>query len=60
MFQVYLTIFKMLDIVGMFALTRVHFGINRILVQVDTFIYIKAYSEPRAYPGIFRTVDRFS
>ena len=35
-------------------------GIFRILAQVETFMYIKAYLEPRAYSGIFRTIDRFS
>ena len=31
-------------------------GIFRFLAQLDIFIYIKAYSEPMAYSGIFRTV----
>ena len=35
-------------------------SIFRILAQVDTFMYIKAYSERRAYSGILRTVDQFS
>ena len=35
-------------------------GIFRILAQLDIFMYIKAYSEPMAYSGIFKTADRFS
>ena len=32
----------------------------RILTQLDMFKCIKAYSEPIAYSGIFRTADIFS
>ena len=35
-------------------------GIFRILVQLDMFMNIKAYSELMAYSDIFRTVDIFS
>ena len=35
-------------------------GIIKILAQLDTFMYIKAYPEPTAYSGIFRTVDILS
>ena len=33
---------------------------HNIQAQQDIFLYIKAYSEYMAYPGIFRTVDIFS
>ena len=35
-------------------------GISRILAQQEVFIYIKAYSEPMVYSGIFRIADIFS
>ena len=35
-------------------------GIFRVLAQLDIYMYIKAYSEPMAYSGIFRTVNIFS
>ena len=35
-------------------------GIFRILAQLDILMYIKAYSEPMAYSGIFITIDIFS
>ena len=54
--------FTMLDILGMFAHIRVYFGRFRQIQNPSTgrHIYIKAYSELRAYSGVFRTVDRFS
>ena len=35
-------------------------GRFRVLAQLYIFMYIKAYSEPMAYWGIFRTADIFS
>ena len=35
-------------------------GMFRILAQLDIFMYIKAYSEPMVYSGIFRTILIFS
>ena len=32
----------------------------RILAQLDIFMYIKAYLQPIAHSGIFRTIDIFS
>ena len=32
----------------------------KILAELEIFMYIKAYSEPMAYSGIFRTIDIFS
>ena len=31
-----------------------------ILAELEIFMYIKAYSEPMAYSGIFKTIDIFS
>ena len=31
-----------------------------MLAQLDTFMYIKTYSEPMAYSDILRTIDIFS
>ena len=35
-------------------------SIFRILAQVDTFMYIMVYSEPRVYSGTSRTIDKLS
>ena len=35
-------------------------GIFRILAQIDIFMYIKSYSEPMVYSGIFGNIDIFS
>ena len=32
----------------------------KILAELEIFMNIKAYSEPMAYSGIFRTIDIFS
>ena len=58
MFQAYSVIFTTFDIVKpIFP----HLGIFRMIqAQLDLFMYIKAYSEPMAYSGIFRTADIFS
>ena len=40
-----------------FGYTSADSAIFRILAQLDIFIYIKAYSEPTAFSGIFRYVD---
>ena len=32
----------------------------RIMAQLDIFMYIKEYSEPMGYLGIFRTIGMFS
>ena len=62
MFLAYSAIFTRLD---MFVHIRVYFyphsGTFRYSVYSESwhslFMYIKAYSEPMAYSGIFRTVD---
>ena len=58
MFQAYSVIFTTFDILKpIFP----HLGIFRMIqAQLDLFMYIKAYSEPMAYSGIFRTADIFS
>ena len=58
-FQSYSTIFTTLDKLRHIYISAGS-GILRILAQLDIFRYIKAYSEPMAYSGIFRTVDIFS
>ena len=40
-----------------FGFISADLDIFRILVQLDIFMYIKAYSEPTAYSGLSRTVD---
>ena len=37
-----------------------HSGIFRVLVQLDIFMYVKAYTKPMASSVIFRTVDILS
>ena len=44
----------------LFGYILVDSRILRILAQLDTFMYIKRYSEPMAYSAIFGTVDRIS
>ena len=44
----------------MFGYILADSGIFRFLAQLDIYMYIKAYSEPMAYSGIFRTVNIFS
>ena len=44
----------------MFGYILADSGIFRVLAQLDIYMYIKAYSEPMAYSGIFRTVNIFS
>ena len=34
--------------------------IFKILAQLDIFMYIKVYSKPMAYSGIFRTAEKIS
>ena len=60
MFQAYSVIFTTLDILkhicphlGMF------WQIQAYSKSWQSFMYIKAYSEPMAYSGIFRTVGSF-
>ena len=35
-------------------------SIFRILAQLDIFMYIKTYSDPMVYSGLFKTDDIFS
>ena len=58
MFQAYSVIFTTFDILKpIFP----HLGIFRMIqAQLSLFMYIKAYSEPMAYSGIFRIADIFS
>ena len=64
MFQAYSAIFTTLDILRHILSTLGYIlsdsGMFRILAQLGILIYIKAYSEPRVYSRIFRTIDIFS
>ena len=35
-------------------------NIFRVLAKLDIFMYVKSYSEPMTYSGVFRTVDIFT
>ena len=35
-------------------------NIFRVLAKLDIFMYVKSYSEPVTYSGVFRTVDIFT
>ena len=48
------------DILLTFGYISADSGIFRILAQLDILMYIKAYSDPKAYSGIFITIDIFS
>ena len=57
MFQAYSAIFTTLNRLRHIS---ADLRIFRILAQSDIFMYIKTYSEPIAFSGIFRTIDTFS